>query len=95
MGKTNFDEVQLDNSKLYDSAGNQILAAQQATISAVSAPTAYTPPATGGAVNVTSIAATDLDTASAALKTLRDEVATLTTTVDSVITALKAHGLIA
>ena len=94
MGKTNFDEIQLDNSKLYDSGGNQILAAQQSTIAAASAPTAYTA-TTSGSTNVVSANADDLDTTSAALKTLRDEVATLTTTVNSIITAMKAHGLIA
>ena len=83
MGKTNFDEIQLDDSKLYDGSGKQILAAQQ-TLTAI---TAYTATSTGG-TTVTSTNATDLDTTSAALKTLRDEVAAMRV-------VLAAHGLIA
>ena len=83
MGKTNFDEIQLDDSKLYDGSGKQILAAQQ-TLTAI---TAYTATSSGG-TTVTSTNATDLDTTSAALKTLRDEVAAMRV-------VLAAHGLIA
>ncbi len=85
MGTTNFDEVQLDNGKLYDSAGLQILADQQGTITAAGA---YSAPTPAGAVPVTSQAATDLDTAAA-------QVASLTTKVNAILTAIKAHGLIA
>ena len=48
------------------------------------APTAYTPHTAGG-VAVTSNAATDLDTTAAALKTLRDEVATYETAISALV----------
>ena len=50
---------------------------------------AYTAHATG-AVAVVSNAGTDLDTTAAALKILRDEVATLRTTVNSIISNAEA-----
>lgn len=55
--------------------GAAVSDAAAATATDPAAPTAYAPHA-AGAVPVTSNAATDLDTAAAALKTLRDEVAT-------------------
>lgn len=59
------------------------------TPSAPTAPVAYVVEA-AGAVAVVSNAATDLDTAQAALLVLRDEVATLTTDVATLTTAVTA-----
>lgn len=75
--------------------GVQVLTTQQATEADVTAIATYTPPAAGGVVAVTSIAATDLDTANAALKTLRDEVAGMRTTVNNLLAKLRTHGIIA
>jgi hypothetical protein len=71
-----------------------VLQAQGANIADHAAPTAYTAHASGG-VTVTSNAATDLDTTAAALKTLRDEVATVVTKLNAVITALEDAGILA
>ena len=54
-----------------------------------SAPTAYTAHSSGG-VTVTSTAATDLDTTAAALKTLRDEVATYETAISALVADVAA-----
>jgi hypothetical protein len=95
--------------------GTQVVSAQQAAVADAAAatatnpaaPTAYTAHASG-AVAVTSNAATDLDTTAAALKTLRDEVASYETTIsalivdvasirtqlNSALAKLRTHGLI-
>lgn len=65
--------------------------ADQGAMTAVNpaAPTAYTAHA-AGAVAVTSAAATDLDTTAAALKTLRDEVATYEIAISALIVDVTA-----
>ncbi len=65
--------------------GAAVSDAAAATATDPAAPTAYSPHA-AGAVPVTSNAATDLDTAAAALKTLRDEVATYEGVISDLIT---------
>lgn len=74
--------------------GNQVIGAQQVAEADAAAPTAYSAHASG-ATPVTSNAATDLDTTAAAVETLRDEVATLTTKVNNLLAKLRTHGLIA
>lgn len=68
-------------------------AQQGAAVANASAPTAYSAHSSG-ATPVTSNAATDLDTTAAALETLRDEVATLTTKVNSLLAALRDANVI-
>ena len=70
-----------------------VVQASGATQAASSDPTAYTAPVPGGAVGVTSAAATDLDTAAAALVTLVGEVTTLTAEVNAIRTVLVNLGL--
>ena len=67
---------------------------QGANVADATAPAAYSAHASG-ATTVTSNAATDLDTTSAALATLRGEVATLTTKFNAVLASLEAAGLMA
>lgn len=74
--------------------GTQVVSNQATAEADASAPTGYTPHASGG-VTVTSNAATDLDTTAAALDTLVSEVDTLTTKVNNVLAKLRTHGLIA
>lgn len=64
---------------------------KMAAIADNAAPTAFTAPASG-AVTVTSAAAGDLTTTANAVATLRDEVATLTTKVNSLLAALRTSG---
>ena len=70
-----------------------VVQASGAAQAASSAPTAYTAPVAGGAVGVTSAAATDLDTAAAAIATLVAEVTTLTAEVNAIRTVLVNLGL--
>jgi len=72
----------------------QVVGAQGAAVADHAAITAYTAHASG-AVAVTSNAATDLDTTAAALATLRGEVESLRTTVNTLLARERAHGLIA
>ncbi len=74
--------------------GTQVLTSQQAAEADASAPTSYTPHASG-ATTVTSNAATDLDTTAAALDTLVTEVGNLTTKVNNILAKLRTHGIIA
>lgn len=67
---------------------------QGAAVADGSAPTAYSAHSSG-ATPVTSNAATDLDTTAAALETLRDEVATLTTKVNAILASLRTSKIIA
>jgi hypothetical protein len=60
-----------------------------ATASSASAPAAYSAHSSG-ATAVTSNAATDLDTAAAALEALRDEVAALTTQFNALVVDVAA-----
>lgn len=80
------------NSLLADKSGDPLMGDRQANVADHAVPTAYTAHASGG-VTVTSNAATDLDTTAAALKTLRDEVATLVIVVNSCLDVLEEHGL--
>jgi len=64
------------------------VAYQGAAVADSSAPTAYSAHSSG-ATPVTSDAATDLDTTAAALETLRDEVAALTTKHNALLAALR------
>lgn len=57
-------------------------------ISNAAAPTAFTAPATGSAITVTTANAADLTTVGAALETLRDEVAALTVIVNAILAEL-------
>jgi hypothetical protein len=84
----------IDVTTSYKVNGTQVLGAQQTAESDASAPTAYTPHASGS-TPVTSNAATDLDTTAAALDTLVDEVDALTTTVNNLLAKLRTHGIIA
>ena len=68
--------------------------AQSANVADASAPAAYSAHSSGS-TPVTSNAATDLDTTAAALEALRDEVAALTTIVNSALAILEAQGLMA
>lgn len=86
--------VDTDGAITLNLDNKQVLAEQQATEAAATAPTAYAAHASG-ATTVTSNAATDLDTTAAALATLVTEVTALTTKVNNILTKLKAHGLIA
>ena len=109
MGKTNFDEVQLDDSGLYDGNGVKILAAQQSTIAdaAVTAVavdltfTANGPTAADTQTIADGAAPTGAETGQfmANVEDFMAEVATdladVNTQLNAVIAALKAHGLIA
>ena len=86
MGKTNVDELQLDDDALYDSSGNQILAAQQSTIAALT-------DNSGGTASDTLASITG--GGSACEDATKNAVASLAAKVDAILTALKAHGIIA
>jgi hypothetical protein len=79
---------------LADRNGKPIITTQSSNVADAAAPTAYSAHSSGS-TPVTSNAATDLDTTAAALETLRDEVAALTTAFNSVKDILEAHGLMA
>lgn len=81
-------------SLLADGNSNGMITNQQANIADAATPTAYSAHASG-ATTVTSNAATDLDTTAAALATLRSEVATIVTKMNSILDVLEAHGLMA
>ena len=66
-----------------------------AAIADASAPAAFTAPATGAAKTVTTNDAADLTTVADGLEALRDEVATLTTKLNSALAALRTHGSLA
>lgn len=73
--------------------GIQILAEQAATITSIGTIASYTP-VTFGSTTVTSGNINDLLTTSNALKALRDEVATIATQLNSLLSKLRTHGLI-
>jgi len=75
-------------------SGTQVIGAQQTAEANASAPTAITA-VTSGATAVTSNGATDLDTVSASLVTLENEVTLLTTKVNNLLAKLRTHGIIA
>ena len=91
MADTNFSGV---DAATYKSGGVQILGSQAAAEADVAAPTAYTAHASG-AVNVTSNAATDLDTTAAALATLVTEVTAIENKLNALLAKLRTHGIIA
>jgi hypothetical protein len=90
----NYDGFDVGSGAVYKVAGTQVVGAQQTTMAATAAATAYSAHASG-AVAVTSNAATDLDTTAAAVATMRTELDALTTAHNLLLTKIKAHGLIA
>jgi len=86
--------IDTDGALTMELNGVQVLAEQAATITSIATVTAYTA-TTAGATAVTSANATDLDTTSAALKVLRDEVTTMATQLNDLLAKLRTHGIIA
>jgi len=82
-------------SKLADSTHKPQIGERGAAVTAAIAPAAFSAPATGSAITVTTNDAADLTTVADALEALRDEVALNVTAINAVISAMEAHGLIA
>jgi hypothetical protein len=81
------------NSQMADKSGDPLMGQRQANVADPGAITDITAVTTGQGVTVTSVAATDLDTAYADLALLENEVTALRVTILAILDVLEEHGL--